>query len=183
MGLNRDVYLQLKAALIEDGYGHEIDWQTNLQPVSDSHTFRNETIWVILNSGMREQIARIISNRIKQAWSEGKPTSSAFGHKGKVAAIDYIVKNCGVLFTAYLSANNKIEFLKSIPFIGDITCYHLAKNLGHDVIKPDRHLVRIANECKYPNCNEMCLDISKATGDKVSVVDIVLWRSANLGWI
>lgn len=176
-------YLAIKGQLIIDGYGHEIDWQTNIQPVSDSHTLRDEAIWVILNSGMKEQIARIISNRIKQAWSDGKPTSSAFGHKGKVAAIDYVRENCGKIYEQYYRASNKIEFLQTIPFIGGITKYHLAKNLGHDCVKPDRHLVRIAKEYKFNDCFDLCKWLSSETGDKVSVVDIVLWRAANLGWL
>lgn len=175
-------YLMHKHNLINEGYENEILWQTNLQPVTDPEIFRDETIWVILNSGMKEQIARMIWEKIKFAIKEDIDISQAFGHKGKVAAIKYIRSNYETIFSGYLKAPNKIEYLQEIPFIGSITKYHLAKNLGHDCVKPDRHLVRIAK--KYGKCCEdMCEDISKETGDKVSVVDIVLWRSANLGWI
>lgn len=175
-------YLDLKAKLIELGYAGEIDWQTNIQPCDNSFTFRDEAIWVILNSGMKEQVARIIRNRIHEAWSNGLPTATGFRHKGKVAAIDYIRDNCGKLFIAYLDAHHKLEYLQELPFIGSITKYHLAKNLGHDVVKPDRHLVRIGRQYGM-NCEDMCENLSKQTGDKVSVVDIVLWRSANLGLV
>jgi hypothetical protein len=73
--------------------------------------------------------------------------------------------------------------LERIPFLGKITKYHAAKSLGFDCIKPDRHLVRIAKEHGYIDCNTMCNFISAETGDKVSLVDIVLWRAANLGMI
>lgn len=175
-------YLALKGQLIIDGYGHEIDWQTNLLPCDNECTFANEAIWVILNSGMKEQIARSIWNSIKSAWANGLPTSFAFKHAGKVNAIDYIKQNGTELFNKYTQSSHKLEYLQTIPFIGPITKYHLAKNLGHDVVKPDRHLVRIAKTYNT-NCEDMCEKLSKETGDKVSVVDIVIWRSANLGWV
>lgn len=181
--MNAETYLDFKKALIEDGYAHEIDWIANIQPCDTVNDFVGETIWVILNSGMKEQIARMIYNRIKTAWREGKPTSSAFGHKGKVAAIDEVRANGISLLRQYRQSEDKLTFLQTIPFIGGITKYHLAKNLGHDVIKPDRHLVRIAKENNFTDCFEMCNKISLETGDKVSMIDMVIWRSANLGWI
>lgn len=175
-------YLTLKAKLIEFGYAEEIDWQTNLQPCDNSISFRNEAIFVIINSGMKAQIARQIWDKVKFAMHQGYDISLAFGHQGKVKAIKTILVNYTTLFQQYISSSDKIEFLETLPYIGKITKYHLAKNLGFDVVKPDRHLVRIAKEYGM-NCNEMCEQLSKETGDKVSVIDIVLWRSANLGWI
>lgn len=175
-------YFYLKNELIEAGYSNEIDWQTTLKPVTDPKVFRNEAIWVILNSGMKEQIARIISNRIRQAIADKKDISTAFGHKGKVAAIKQIIGGYQQMFDDYVAAKDKVEYLQTIPFIGGITKYHLAKNLGHDVVKPDRHLVRIGKMYNM-SCDDLCEKISNETGDKVSLVDIVLWRSANLGMI
>lgn len=176
-------YFKLKEKLIEFGYGHEIDWIANIQPCSDADDFASEAAWVILNSGMKEQIARQIWNKIKKAWLLGEPTSSAFGHKGKVAAIDFIMKNKQDIFDQYNCSLNKLEFLESLPFIGPITKYHLAKNLGIDCVKPDRHLERLTRFYGFGNPFNMCYLIGQATGDKVSMVDMVLWRSANLGWI
>lgn len=181
--MNAKTYFELKTALIEDGYAHEIDWIADIKPCDNECDFVGETIWVILNSGMKEQIARMIWGRIQQAWKEGKPTSSAFGHQGKVAAIDYIKLNGTELFDKYCASMVKLDYLQTLPFIGDITKYHLAKNLGIDCVKPDRHLVRLAKEYNFTDCFEMCRSLSEQTGDKVSMIDMVLWRSANLGWI
>ena len=175
-------YMDLKKTLVDVGYSDEIDWQTELMPVTDPIIFRNEAIWVILNSGMKEQIARLIHTRIWQAKNDGKDISTVFKHEGKVKAIKFIMDNYISLFDGYLKAENKIEYLQEIPFIGSITKYHLAKNLGHDCVKPDRHLVRIAKNYGMV-CEDLCEQLSSQTGDKISVVDIVLWRSANLGLI
>lgn len=177
-------YFNFKQALVDEGYADEIAWQTDLQPATDPIVFRDEAVWVILNSGMKEQIARIIHKRIWDTVKAGGDISTAFKHEGKVKAIKIILNNYEQLFKDYSNCpdSDKIQFLQCIPFIGPITCFHLAKNLGLDCVKPDRHLVRIAKKygvgadpagyCKY---------LSGLTGDKVSVVDIVLWRAANLG--
>src|ERR1700679_1375047 len=133
-------YIAIKSQLIIDGYGDEIEWQTNLKPVTEPEVFRDEAIWVIFNFGMKEQVARIIWKRIKDAWKNNNQTSTAFGHKGKVSAIDFLLKNYVDLFYQYAYSLDKLSFLEGLPFIGTITKYHLAKNLGHDVVKPDRHL-------------------------------------------
>ena len=75
-----------------------------------------------------------------------------------------------------------MAYLESIPWIGGITKYHLAKNLGFDCCKPDRHLVRISKEYNT-SPEELCKRISEATGDRVATVDLVIWRVANLGLI
>lgn len=164
------------------GYADEIKWQRELQPCDNNMNFLWETCWVILNSGMKEQIARKIWERIQDAWLEERDISEVFRHKGKVAAIKYVKENSGKLFEGYVLAENKIEFLKTIPFIGNITCYHLAKNLGHDCVKPDRHLVRVAN--MYGTTPDaFCQKIAHETGEKKCVVDIVIWRACNLGFL
>lgn len=176
-------YLLLKAQLVIDGYEQEIAWQTNLKPCNNAKEFCDQLVWVILNSGMREQIARIIAERIHIAIKEGRDISTAFGHIGKVAAIKHIIENREKLFQDYQAAKVKTDYLQTLPFIGVITKYHAAKSLGCDCIKPDRHLVRIAKNYGYDDCNLLCNKLSAETGDKISVIDIVLWRAANLGMI
>jgi len=131
---------------------------------------------------MKNQIAQKIWDKIRAAWSNGKSTSSAFNHKGKVAAIDHIM-NCSIrLFEEYKNSENKVEYLKSLPWIGDITCWHLAKNLGLNVVKPDRWLVRVANAYNMTP-DGLCDEISKITGETKHTVDLIIWRGCNLGLI
>lgn len=180
--MTAEKYFELKKQIIDAGYEHEINWIANIKPCDNECYFVGETIWVILNSGMKEQIARMILERIQKAWQDGKPTSSAFGHKGKVAAIDHIKQNGTELFDKYCSSTLKLEYLQTLPFIGGITKYHLAKNLGIDCIKPDRHLVRIAKSFDLTP-EGMCELIRDRTGEKLSMIDMVIWRAANLGMI
>jgi hypothetical protein len=175
-------YCKLKERLKTVGYDEEIQWAEDIKPCTDHHDFFNEYAWVVLNSGMKEQIARGIWGKILTAYSDGKHAADVFGHKGKATAIDVMRASSKMFFRRYSEAPDKMAFLQSLPWIGPITKYHLAKNLGFDCVKPDRHLVRIAaKEGKTPN--ELCQELRTLTGDRIAVIDTVIWRAANLGMI
>jgi hypothetical protein len=69
-----------------------------------------------------------------------------------------------------------ISALQVLPFIGPITSWHLAKNLGMDVVKPDRHLVRVPSALGFSSAQEVCVAISNLVREPLKVVDLVLWR-------
>lgn len=175
-----DFYRALKELLVGLGYSGEIDWATTVGEPADSYHFAREAIWVILNSGMKMQVAQLIGERIWPLLRAGKSSAGAFRHKLKCKAIDDVWTNREAWFLKWNQADDKLAFLVTIPHIGDITKFHLARNLGMDVCKPDRHLVRIAGD-ETPAV--MCQRLADATGDRIGVVDCVIWRAANLGLV
>lgn len=64
------------------------------------------------------------------------------------------------------------------PWIGPITKYHLGRNIGLDVVKPDRHLVRWAEHLGYETPLDLCKAIQELSGERLGTIDLVLWRSA-----
>lgn len=180
--MNSETYYWLKEVVTKAGYADEISWAENIKPCENPLVFWMEYSWVILNSGMKNTVARKIWDRILEAYPTGKRASDVFGHKQKAAAIDWAWEQRYELFNAYGKASDKLSYLQSLPWIGPITKYHLAKNLGVDCCKPDRHLQRIsALEGTSPEI--MCSRISAETGDRVAVIDTVLWRAAAIGFI
>lgn len=175
-------WFEFHEKLVQSGYGSEIDWAENLQPCVDSTSFFFHYLWVVCNSGMKNEIATKIYEKIVQAIADDKDISKVFNHKLKVKAIKTVLKHKEMFFDLFQNARDKISFLETIPHIGPITKYHLAKDLGVNTIKPDRHLVRIA-KMYDTNPFDMCEKIAKETGYKLITVDMVLWRSANLGFI
>lgn len=191
-------YLTLKAHVVEAGYEGEVAWQEQCDVEKmDERAFLTDTAFVILNSGMRAAVVR-------KKWPDiydifmGFPDArtilqyrevcreealKVFGHKAKIEAIlrsAEIVDEIG--FEAIherLRAGDR-EFLLRFPFIGPITSYHLAKNMGMQVAKPDRHLVRYAEAASFDDVQEFCQAIAQPADEKVPVVDIVLWRYATL---
>lgn len=170
------------AAVRTAGYGDDFDWSENVQPPSSAEEFAREAIFVICNSGMRFTVAQGIFNRVMAALEAGQSAGSAFGHKGKSAGIDHIWQRQKTLFQLYLRASDKVEFCGSLPWIGNITKYHLAKNFGADVAKPDVHLQRLA-EANGTTPAGLCERIAAANDVRISTVDVVLWRACAIGLI
>ena len=76
--------------------------------------------------------------------------------------------------------------LKELPYIGKVTCFHLARNIGLlDSVKPDLHLVRLAKYWGYQDCIELCKYFQesheKKTGTRypLGIIDLVLWYAAS----
>lgn len=180
--MNSKYYLELKRQIINRGYKEEIKWAENLQLCNSAIDFFAEYMWVVISSGLKNQVARIIYDRIRAAMIKGKKPSEVFKHKGKAEAIELLFENKDREFQAYIEAPNKLSFLETLPWIGKITKYHLAKNLGLDFCKPDRHLVRIA-KIYDTSPNVLCYRLAQETGDRIGTVDLVIWRAANLGII
>jgi len=175
-------YQDIKAKVIEAGFADEIKWASEVKLCNNSTDFAFEAIWVVCNSGMKYKIASQIYASILTAISSNTPIETVFNHKGKVKAIKYILEKRDILFYGYQKAKDKLAYLETLPYIGKITKYHLARNLGLDVCKPDRHLERIAASFNTTPF-QLCEKLSKETGDRIGVVDIVLWRAAILGTI
>lgn len=178
-------YIDLKEFVIDQGFAHEVDYYQDIPECNSDAAFAFETIWVICNSGMKNQVARKIYDRILQAMIDKKPLLDVFKHEGKVKAIESIWKHKKTYFARYKAQKDneyKLIQLERMPYVGKITKYHLAKNLGMDVCKPDRHLVRIAEHYEVTP-EQLCEILSIVTGDRIATVDYVIWRAANLGKI
>lgn len=193
-----DTYLDIKETVIRNGYESEIEWQDNLQLSCLSESgFLRESAWVILSTGMRESVIRNVFKEISSAFLEWESASSikkkqkkcisaalsVFNNHRKIFSISSVASKIDEIGFAKLLDHietDGVNFLKTFDFIGPITCYHLGKNIGLDVVKPDRHLTRIAETAGFNSAEELCYLISDTTGDRITVVDIVLWRYATL---
>ncbi len=193
-----ETYLTAREAVIAAGYGAEIDWQESRSLVALSESdFLKEFAWVVLSSGMKEAVVRRLFPRISQAFLEWRSSAAivsrwrscqrrairVFNHQPKIDAVLSTAKrvtNLGFLAFRNQIKREGVDFIRTLSFMGPATSYHLAKNIGLDVVKPDRHLVRIAESAGGFSPNDLCEMIAYQTGDKVSVIDIVLWRYATL---
>lgn len=174
-------YFSAKEFVIEHGFQKEIDIVDNrIFEEQDGIDFFTEFVYVVLNAGMKNQVAEKIFVRY------AKNGLGAVKHEGKRRAIGKAERYYDTWFSILqkkISVNEKLDYLETLPWIGPITKYHLARNLGIDVAKPDRHLVRLAKSYGYKGdsgVQQMCEEIAKRTGDRIGVVDVVLWRNANL---
>lgn len=187
-------YIEAKKWLIDSGLKCEIEWQESRDPTSFSEsTFLAEAAWVVYNSGFREAIVRRNFDFISLCfcdWSSARQivdTGSvcveaamlAIANRRKHEAVLEIARR--IAETGFFSFQSNVladplNFLQTLPFIGPVTAVHLAKNLGFNLAKPDRHLLRLQQRLGFCDVGAMCAHFASATGDPVRVVDLVLWR-------
>jgi len=176
------------------GLDQEVQFQrdANFEIFTETDLLR-ESAWVILCSGFRESTVRRLFDYISLCfcdWESAKAIVDAdpacrlaaikgFGNSRKVDAIAnvaFTIVQLGFDSMKWAIHSNPIDGLQRFPFIGKVTSYHLAKNLGLDVAKPDRHLVRLASRIGFESAHELCESIARSVGESTRVVDLVLWR-------
>lgn len=160
--------------------------------------FLRELAWVILSSGFKEKVVRKIFPHISLCfcdWETAEEISrnrnvcestalDVFKSKNKIKAIAdgaSLINDLGFLEIKNRMSVDVLSTLRMFPFIGPITVFHLAKNIGYDVSKPDRHIVRLGNKHGYDDANEFCLAVSRMTELSVSFVDTIMWRLSEMG--
>lgn len=166
----------LEAIMRQAGYGDIIDWSENVPAPADAEAFARQAVFVICNSGMSNVAATPVFERCMIALREGRSASTEFGHPGKHAAIDEIWAERETLFAGYSADPDKLTFLQTLPWIGPVTCYHLAKNLGEDHAKPDVHMERLARRDRTTT-HKLCRRLARETGYRVATIDTILWRA------
>jgi len=142
--------------------------------------FFAEYIYAIMNLGMREQVMRPIYNKFMLSLNVDDITTR-FKNKQRAAAqkgIDNFVRWFGEL----KCSKEPVEYLQTLPLIGKTTKWHLAQNLGIDCVKPDIHLIRLAQRFGFTSPLKMCERIRDdiGGGEDLKTIDLILWRYCNL---
>lgn len=75
---------------------------------------------------------------------------------------------------AALPTKEVLAYLTTLPWVGANNRYHLARNLGWDVVVKTGPVVRMAAYLQTTS-EELCGRIAEETGEKVRTVDLVLW--------
>ena len=200
MNLDRLVtlYLSAKEYVAYSGYDVEIEWQASVELGNVTETvFLQEAAWVVLSAGFRESVVRRCFRSLSRAFLDWESAEAivtnrgdcerealaVFGNRRKIDAITEIARRVAEEGIEHVKAEIQrkgVAYLQEFPFVGPVTSFHLAKNLGIDVVKPDRHLVRMATLSGHESPFAMCSRVASAVGDSVAVVDLVLWRYATL---
>ena len=172
----------------------EVAWQreTDFTEFTESDLLR-EHAWVALCSGFRESAVRRVFDHVSLCfcdWESAEAIVSAGEICCTTAALAFAnrIKLRSVLSTARYINNigfedfkrsvlaDPIKRLQVLPFIGPVTSWHLAKNLGLDVAKPDRHLVRVSARLGFRSADHLCRELAATTGEQAKVVDLIVWR-------
>ncbi len=154
--------------------------------------------WVILCAGFRERAIRKLFANLSICfcnWVSARVISDSrdmcrrtaldvFPNERKIDAIigvAHIVTSKGFEAIRGGVIQDPVRSLRQFDYIGPVTTFHLAKNLGFQVAKPDRHVLRVSEAHGFRDVQEFCALIAEITREPISVVDGVLWRISELG--
>lgn len=180
--ISKKLFARIDRAVRKAGYGAAIQWSESIPQPATADQFAAEAIYVICNSGMSNLVAVPIFERCMLALRKAESATTVFGHPGKAKAIDEIWRTRRSLYRKLNRVDDVIAFCATLPWVGNITKFHLAKNLGADVAKPDVHLNRLA-EAEGVTAQELCDRLATETGYRAATIDLILWRACADGII
>ncbi len=179
---------------------------TKFDQVSEA-AFIEEYIWAVYVSGFRASTISNLWDRLMAAHYETMWWACYYSHDdaphlvrenawkramdvfANARKVDAVIKTADVMrngiktmgWRAFRDTSlSTPEQLQALPFIGKITCYHLARNIGLlQYVKPDVHLVRMARVWQYESPQRMCEHLGGEYGLQPGIVDLVLWYAAS----
>lgn len=175
--------------------GDEADWadidQAKTWRDLDEKTFLGEYCWVVFAAGFNVSILSGKFGELQRAFKEFEPAAVARMRpiRREKLPIRHQVKADGFLRGAKLVhkvgwsdfktrvEEEGVDALKVLPWIKDVTKYHLAKNIGlADVAKPDVHLKWCAEHCAAKSVDELAAYLAREYQMTEHKVDAVLWE-------
>ena len=204
--LLQETYFKALVGVLGAGYGAE--WVAErvykrpAQVLKAPADFLAQYAWVIFVSGFGEHALRSREEGLRNAFRDYDlrsmlRNSSAvmaealrtFNNPSKVGAVIQCAERIGregwEITRDVLLGPQHLEFIDSLPFMGRATRLHLAKSIGYDLAKPDRHLVRLSSQHGYGDSLDSAQlfvrDMAEATGERVRTIDYVLWRASEQG--
>ena len=165
--------------------------------------FAEEIIYVILASGFKQKTAKKYFYLIIDYLKKSKPPTlenllQIFNNKNKMKAVLKIWENkkkyCKEFYVKK-PLQKQLNFLQTLPHIGNITKFHIARNLGLNFVKYDIWIQRLGvclfgcenDVCKIDNsklspyiqqiCDKMFNELSLSLNEKEGYIDVVLWKA------
>jgi len=201
LGDGPKAYFLKSLAFARKYYGDEVDRISgvSLDSVTPEFFFR-EYAWVVHATGFSAKAVGKFMPRLMRAYGEWgrcgrEPFKKVMGRVRRVCNNPQKAKavhSVAVRLSAELrdarwedwrSENlSDVAKLGELPYIGKITRFHLGRNVGLlDCVKPDLHLVRMAEHWGFKDCESMCRKMREGTHDEVplGIVDLVLWYAAS----
>jgi hypothetical protein len=175
------MFVVARNAIVKAGYQPEIDYVQNryFKDIDESEFFF-QYVYVVMCWRVKEQIA---SKQTDNYFKNLDPSVITCYFKDKKrAAVEIAKENFVRWFGELKAANDPFKYLQTLPCIGKVMKFHLARNLGFDCIKPDRHLIMLSLECGFKTPLEMCESIQCSYPEyRIGTIDVILWRWCNLG--
>ncbi len=169
--------------------------------------FAREVFYVICVAGFRQATAKKMCQKVIDYIDKNQNPNfndliKIYGNINKINAIIKVWNNRAELhekFYKLSTPEEKLDFLSKLPHIGNITKYHIARNLGINFVKYDiwiqrlgvalygnlEYVEKVSNSKLNPKIKEMCdkmfSDLEMQINEKTGYIDVVLWKACQQG--
>jgi len=188
-----DVYYRAAITFVERHYPDILQKYRDLQPSSiGPEWFFTEYMWCVYVSGFN---SKVVDKKFSDLLAAYKTWDYICKNEEDLwANVSNIIANRrkfnAVITTRFLLQNNgwdrfrntfltSIEDIGKLPYMGKVMRHHLARNIGLDTVKPDRHLVRLANHFGFSDAHTMCAVLGNRYNERIGVVDLILFYTAS----
>ena len=135
--------------------------------------------YVVMASGFKAKIAARLTPELVKCRGDMDKMQALFKNQRKLDSIKKVWdmrNNWDNLRKSFKTVNDLVK----LPFIGEITKFHLARNIGLlSCAKPDLHLCKWVEKITGKNDEKTVSDVTQAIADKVErkqgTVDFALW--------
>lgn len=145
--------------------------------------FWDEYVWVVYASGFN---AKVLSKKYPAIMEAAGDWDTPLDKMGVYCVIANDPKLDALIETKSLLQDmgwdkfketycDSVDSLAKLKYVGSITKFHLARNLGFDAVKPDLHLVRVSSYFGFFGPNYMCQYLANGFNERTGVVDYILW--------
>jgi len=152
-----------------------------------------EYAWVVVSCGMTAHVTSRLWPGLTAAFRNWDPPAAAASardaqiealsilkHPRKISAIlamaDSLARQPGQMTRlAALPVPEALAFLQTLPWVGPTSRFHLARNLGWDVVVQTGPVPRLAAFLET-TADELVRQTAAEVGERIRVVDLVLWN-------
>jgi len=197
---NIDLYFSNARKFVENNYLDQLNYFRGLRPEHiTENKFIDEYVWVVYASGFNASVLSKKWDKLKSIYSQIyidlgftslfsydiekslKEACELINRRDKAGSIVRVLTELDSI--GYAAFRNKylsnLDSMMDLPFIGPTTKYHLGRNLGIDCVKPDVHLVRMAEYFGFSTPLAMCEYLGTNYNERIGVVDLILWYAAS----
>lgn len=168
-------------------------WRSERPEACDDRDLLREYAWVVGSCGLTPQVLERLWTRLTTAfldWDTGEVAgraievrAAALGvmrNQRKIEAVltmaDDLARRPGQMARlAVLPVDQVPARLSTLPWVGPTNRYHLARNLGWDVVVRTGAVPRLAGFLETTP-EALCARIAADTGERIRTVDLVLWN-------
>lgn len=145
--------------------------------------FYEEYTYVVIASGFRGRTAAKLTPLLINCKGEFDSMYKIFKNERKCKALSTVWRIYGIeekQWQLFRDSLDTVEKLETLPYIGPVTKFHLARNIGleNDIVKPDLHLLRYASELGFETPRKLVEhihDYEEYNHFALGTIDFILW--------